>query len=143
MASALRPEYRLWVMFTGLALSGLFATVACSAPTIPVPAHEPVVTRGPSEVVAGLYVQGGAFIVGCPQLPRGPYAGTLTATSTQTGRVAARETLRQAGKLFVLKLAPGSYTLRATNSSGLRAVPSRVRIPAHRSVRQDVFVDVP
>jgi hypothetical protein len=130
-------------MLPGLALSGLLATVACSVPTIPVPAHEPVLTRGPSELVAGLYVQGGAYIVGCPQQPRGPYAGTLSAISTQTGRVVARETLHQAGKLFVLKLPPGSYTLRATNSSGLRAAPSRVRIPAHRSVRQDVFVDVP
>ncbi len=130
-------------MLSGLALSGLFATVACSAPTIPVPPHEPVLTRGPSELVAGLYVQGGAYIVGCPQQPRGPYAGTLSAISTRTGRVVARETLRQPGKLFVLKLAAGSYTLRATNSNGLLAAPARVRIPAHRSVRQDVFIDVP
>jgi hypothetical protein len=130
-------------MLSGLALSGLFATVACSAPTIPVPPHEPVLTRGPSELVAGLYVQGGAYIVGCPQQPRGPYAGTLSATSTRTGRVVARETLRQPGRLFVLKLAAGSYTLRATNSNGLLAAPSRVLIPAHRSVRQDVFIDVP
>jgi hypothetical protein len=130
-------------MLSGLALSGLFATVACSAPTIPVPPHEPVLTRGPSELVAGLYVQGGAYIVGCPQQPRGPYAGTLSAISTRTGRVVARETLRQPGRLFVLKLAAGSYTLRATNANGLLAAPSRVRIPAHRRVRQDVFIDVP
>jgi hypothetical protein len=130
-------------MLPGLALSGLFATVACSAPSVPVAPHEPVLTRGPTELVAGLYVQGGAYIVGCPQQPRGPFAGTLTATSTQTGRIVARETLRQPGKLFVLKLAAGSYVLRATNSSGLLAAPSRVRIPAHRTVRQDVFIDVP
>ena len=130
-------------MLSGLALSGLFATVACSVPAVPVPPHEPVLTRGPSELVAGLYVQGGAYIVGCPQQPRGPLAGTLSATSTRTGRVLARETLRQPGRLFVLRLPAGSYMLRATNSSGLRAAPSRVRIPAHRTVRQDVFIDVP
>ena len=72
-------------MLSGLALSGLFATVACSAPTIPVPPHEPVLTRGPSELVAGLYVQGGAYIVGCPLQPRGPYAGTLSAALTELG----------------------------------------------------------
>jgi hypothetical protein len=127
----------------GAALTGLFATVACSAPTVPIPPHEPVLTRGPSELIAGLYVQGGAYIVGCPPRPRGPFAGTLSATSTRTGKTVARETLRRSGKLFVLALAPGTYTLRATNAGGLVAAPTRVTIPAHRTVRQDVFIDVP
>jgi hypothetical protein len=130
-------------MLPGPALTGLFATAACTAPTVPIPPHEPVLTRGPSELVAGLYVQGGAYVMSCSPQPRGPFAGTLTATSTRTGKIVARETLRRSGKLFVLALAPGSYTLRATNSSGLAAAPSRVTIPAHRTVRQDVFIDVP
>jgi hypothetical protein len=112
-------------------------------PTVALPRHEPLVTRGPTELIAGLYVQGGAFIVGCPQRPRGPYAGTLTATSVRTGRRVARETLTKPGKLFVLALAPGRYVLRATESGGLRGAPVRVTIPAHRTVRQDVFIDVP
>jgi hypothetical protein len=119
------------------------ASVACLMPTVALPRHEPLVTRGPTELIAGLYVQGGAFIVGCPQRPRGPYAGTLTATSVRTGRRVARETLTKPGKLFVLALAPGRYVLRATESGGLRAAPVRVTIPAHRTVRQDVFIDVP
>lgn len=129
-------------MLLGTALAATIAT-ACSMPTVPLPPHEPLVTRGPGELVAGLYVQGGAFIMGCPQVPRGPFAGTLSATSTRSGRLVARQTLRRAGRLFVLKLPPGTYELRATESSGLVAAPVRVRIPAHRTVRQDVFVDVP
>jgi hypothetical protein len=123
--------------------NALSASVACVMPTVAVPRHEPLVTRGPTELVAGLYVQGGAFIVGCPQGPRGPFAGTLTATSVRTGKRAARETLTRSGKLFVLALAPGRYLLRAIDSGGLRSAPVRVTIPAHRTVRQDVFIDVP
>jgi len=91
-------------MLPGLALSGLFATVACSAPTIPVPPHEPVLTRGPSELVAGLYVQGGAFIVGCPQQPRGPFAGTFVDRWDQK-RVMVASDLIRAGLVLLVPLA--------------------------------------
>ena len=131
------------MMLVGPALTGLLATAACSMPTVPIPPDEPVLTRGPSELVAGLYVQGGAYVMGCSPQPRGPFAGTLSATSTRTGRIVARETLRRSGKLFVLALAPGRYLLRATESGGLRSAPVRVTIPAHRTVREDVFIDVP
>ena len=130
-------------MLPGPALTGLLATVACTMPTVPPARHEPTLSRGPSELVAGLYVQGGAYIVGCPQRPRGPFAGTLTATSTRTGRVVARETLKRPGRLFVLKLAPGAYMVRALSAGGLAGAPARVTIPANRTVRQDVFIDVP
>jgi hypothetical protein len=131
------------VMVVGPALTARSASVACVTPTVAVPRHEPRLTRGPTELVSGLYVQGGAFIVGCPQGPRGPFAGTLSAISTRTGKRVARETLTRPGKLFVLTLAPGSYLLRATDAGGLAAAPVRVTIPAHRTVRQDVFIDVP
>jgi hypothetical protein len=126
-----------------LALTMLLASPACSAPTVPLPAHEPQLTPGPTELVTGLYIQGGAYIVGCPQQPRGPYAGTLTVHGGRTGRVVARETLRRPGSLFVVPLSPGRYTLSATGASGLRAEPQMVMIPRHTTVRQDVFVDVP
>ena len=106
------------------------ASVACVMPTVAVSRHEPLVTRGPTELVAGLYVQGGAFVIGCPQVPRGPFAGTLTATSARTGRRVARETLTRPGKLFILALAPGRYVLRASAS---RHVDENVL--AHGAVR--------
>jgi hypothetical protein len=110
---------------------------------VPLPAREPQLTRGPTELVAGLYVQGGALIVGCPQQPRGPYAGTLTVRGARTGRLIARETLTRPAQLFVLELAPGRYTVSAIGATGLRAMPETVTIPRHTTVRQDIFVDVP
>jgi len=130
-------------MLAGLAATVLLAATACPMPTVPLPAHEPSRTPGPPELVSGLYVQGGALIQGCKPEPRGPYAGTLTVTSARSGRVVARRSLAVAGRLFVIRLAPGSYRLRARTSGGLEAVPQAVTIPSHRTVRQDVFVDVP
>jgi len=110
---------------------------------VPVPAKEPQLRPGPSELVAGIYVQGGAYFVGCPQEPRGPDAGTITVRGASSGRIVAAETLRRPGRLFVLPLAPGRYTVTGTSSGGLRTVPQRVTIPRHESVRQDLFIDVP
>jgi len=130
-------------MLAGLAATALLAATACPMPTVPLPAHEPSRTPGPAELVTGLYVQGGALIEGCQPQPRGPYAGTLTVTSARTGRVVAQRTLAVAGRLFVIALAPGSYRLRARIAGGLLAVEQSVTIPRQRTVRQDVFVDVP
>jgi hypothetical protein len=130
-------------MLAFLVLTMLLGGPACSGPTVPLPAHEPLLTRGPAELVAGLYIQGGAYIVGCPQQPRGPYAGTLTVRGARAGRLVARETLTRAAALFVVALPPGRYTVSATDASGLRAAPATVTIPRHTTVRQDIFIDVP
>jgi hypothetical protein len=132
-------------MLAALIVTTLLAGPACQHPTVPLPAREPHLTSGPAELVAGLYVQGGAFIPSCPQEPRGPYAGTLTARRLGGGAAAVvvRETLRHPGRLFHLRLAPGRYAVSATAAGGLRTAPQTVTIPAHTTVRQDVFVDVP
>ena len=119
------------------------AGVVCAKPTVALPAHDSLVTRGRSELRGGLYVQGGAFIVGCPQRPRGPFAGTLTVSNSTTGALVARQTLRRSGRLFTLKLVPGTYVLNATQTGGPAAVTVRVTITAHHTVRQDLFIDVP
>src|SRR6202035_138259 len=50
----------------------------CPHPTIPVPPNEPVYRTGPTELVSGLYIQGGAIPPPpCKPKPRGPYAGTI------------------------------------------------------------------
>src|ERR1017187_11035482 len=84
----------------------------CPKSTVAVAPREPSLTRGPTEVVVGLYVQGGALIPNCPQEPRGPDGGTVTVRA-QGGKVVAREPLRAAGKIFFLPIAPGTSTLRA------------------------------
>lgn len=114
----------------------------CPRPTVAVAPREPYVTRGATAVVVGLYVQGGALIPNCPQRPRGPDGGTVT-LSTRGGRIVARETLGAAGKLFVLAVAPGSYTIRARIAGGVRLAPVSVTVRKGYTVRHDLFEDVP
>ena len=130
-------------MLALLATAAVLAGAACPSPTVPLPPSEPHATAGPSELVAGIYIQGGAIIPGCHMRPRGPYAGTLAVYDAATGRLVARQTRRHDGRLFRIVLAPGTYTVRATDGGGLRTVPMTVRIPRHRTVRDDVFIDVP
>ena len=114
----------------------------CPKPTVAVAPREPYVTRGPTEVVVGLYVQGGAFIPNCPQEPRGPDGGTVTVTA-RGGKTVAHETLGGAGKLFVLRVAPGSYTISAKIANGVRLQPVSVTVRKGHTVRRDLFEDVP
>jgi hypothetical protein len=114
----------------------------CPKPTVAVAPREPYVTRGPTEVVVGLYVQGGAIIPSCPQEPRGPYGGTVT-VSAHGGRIVARETLHAAGKLFVLRVAPGSYTIGAKFASSVRVQPVSATVREGYTTRHDLFEDVP
>jgi len=131
-------------MIAPLLVSAALAGTRCPAPSIALPAHEPQRTAGPSALVTGLYVQGGALIPGCHPAPRGPYAGTLTVRSATGGRLVARVTLRRAGRLFRIRLPAGRYVVSATQTGGgLRAVPRTVTIAPHVTVRQDLFVDVP
>jgi len=114
----------------------------CPKSIVAVAPREPYLTRGPTEVVVGLYVQGGALIPNCPQEPRGPDGGTVT-VSAHGGRVVARETLSAAGRLFVLPVAPGNYTISARIANGIRLRPVSVTVRKGYTVRQDLFEDVP
>ena len=116
---------------------------ACATPLVPLPAHEPALTPGPSELVLGIYEQGGALVPNCPQRPRGPYAGSLTITSVRSGGVVARRTLRDDGRLFVVRLPAGRYRLSGRITGGALAVRETVTIPGHTTVREDLFVDLP
>jgi hypothetical protein len=114
---------------------------ACPKPAVAVAPHEPYVTRGPTEIVVGLYVQGGAFDPNCRrQPPRGPYGGTVVVRGA-SGAVVARETLRVSGKLFVIHVAPGRYTI-STQRGGF-VEPESVTVRAGYTVRRDLFEDVP
>ena len=114
----------------------------CPKPAVAVAPREPYVTRGRTEVVVGLYVQGGALIPDCPQEPRGPDGGTVTLTGPG-GRIVARETLGAGGRLFVLAVAPGKYTITAKIAGGVRLQPVPVTVRKGFTVRRDLFEDVP
>jgi hypothetical protein len=114
----------------------------CPKPSIAVAPREPYVTRGPTEVVVGLYVQGGPFIPDCRQEPQGPDGGTVTLRS-RGGTIVASQTVHGAGKLFVRHVAPGTYTLGAQRGDGIRLRSASVTVREGHTVRQDLFEDVP
>ena len=115
----------------------------CPHPTIPVPPNEPVYRSGPTMLVTGLYIQGGPVPPPpCKPQPRGPYAGTVRVTDPRTGRVVARQSVRD-GHLAHIRLAVGRYKVTGHFSGGATAPAVKVRVRAGRRVRQDIFEDVP
>jgi hypothetical protein len=119
----------------------------CAQPAFPGPSRRgPTASRGPAELIAGLYLHGGPTKTG-PHCRRPvPEAGTLV-VSTPAGEVIARRQV-QAGKFGVFPLPPGSYVLGGTidgaSSSSARQVPqTAVTIAANRTTRLNVVADVP
>jgi hypothetical protein len=118
------------------------AGTKCPHPSVPVPRHEPKYTPGPTELVSGLYIQGGAVYPHCRPEPRGPYAGTVKVTSQQGG-LAARKRVKN-GHLAHVRLPPGTYTVRWKFSGGEASPRSfTVTVQQGEKVRQDGFLDAP
>lgn len=117
----------------------------CARPSQPGPdTLGPTSSKGPTELVAGLFLAGGP-VVTSPRCPRGtPSGGVLTVTSAD-GQPVARRAVR-AGRFGVFPLKPGSYVLAGTVSGppgGRRTAPQPVTIAAHRTTRLNVVADVP
>ena len=100
------------------------------------PAHEPRVQRGPTELVSGLFLDGGP-LRRAPQCRSGtPSPGTIT-VSNQTGMVIASDKVYP-GKLARIRLAPGTYTIHGTfadatrNGQPIETEPQAVTITAGR-----------
>ncbi len=112
------------------------------------PAGEPLVKRGPTELISGLYLDGGPhrFTPRCQ--PGTPSPGTITVTSATTGAVVASDSVAS-GKLATIPLAPGTYTIVGTfgdatsNSQPIGTPPQQVTITAGHTVRQDIVVSIP
>lgn len=120
------------------------AATDCPHPSVPVPPNEPVYRAGPTELVSGLYIQGGPVPPRpCQPEPRGPYAGRITVASAKTGHTVASQSVAD-GHLAHIRLGPGRYTVSGRFASGGRTSYSpTVRIRRDYRVRQDVFEDVP
>jgi hypothetical protein len=123
--------------------SGEAVARTCPHPTVPVPPNEPVYTAGPTEVVSGMYIQGGAIPPPpCKPKPRGPYAGTITVTKYWSGATVASQTVTD-GHLAHIHLSPGTYKLSGHFSTGFTSYPVKIRIRQGYKTRQDAFEDVP
>ncbi len=111
------------------------------------PAGEPLVKRGPTELVSGLFLAGGPPSHS-PHCRSGtPSPGTITVTSSATGAVVASDNVAY-GQLATIPLAPGTYTIHGTfadafsNDQPIEAQPRQVTIVAGYTVRQDVVASI-
>jgi hypothetical protein len=116
----------------------------CAQPASPGPAQRgPVSEKGPTELIAGLYVQGGPLQTSASCRRGSSAAGTVT-VSTPGGKVIARRRVR-AGRFGIFPLAPGSYVIGGTLAGGhgtqLRSAP--VTLAARRTTRLNLVAQVP
>lgn len=125
----------------------VFVKPLCSQPALPGPARAGVEQRrGPAQLVAGIYEQGGPLVTG-PECRRAlPQAGTLT-VSTQAGQPVASRRVRD-GHVAIFPLRPGSYVLGGTFTSagrgaGVSVPPTAFTIVASRTTRVNAVATVP
>jgi hypothetical protein len=108
----------------------------CAQPAEPGPdVRGPISSRGPSELVAGLFLQGGPVRTAAHCRHGTSVAGTLT-VSAPDGRLVAHRTVR-AGRFAVFPLKPGRYTLLGSVAvpGGPVPQPEQVTIARSRTTR--------
>ena len=113
---------------------------------------EPLITAGPTELISGLYIVGGPLRLWseprCMPRPGESGAGTVTVRDPANGSIVASQTVTR-GHLATIPLAPGTYTIQGTfgnatiNGQPGESFPTMVEIQAGKTVRQDVFLNVP
>ena len=116
----------------------------CSQPAAPGPDSRGASSvKGPTELVAGLFVAGGPLELSSSCRHGTPSAGSLAVTRPDGMPVSSRSV--RAGRYAVFPLKPGRYLLSGTFSgSGNRPTePQAVTVAAHRTTHLDVVEDVP
>jgi hypothetical protein len=113
---------------------------------------EPLLTSGTTELISGLYIVGGPLRRWSEPrcMPRSgePWAGTVTVRDPANGSIVTSQTVTR-GHLAKIPLAPGTYTIQGTfgnatiNGRPGESFPTTVEIQAGKTVRQDVFLNVP
>jgi len=114
------------------------------------PAGEPILTPGPTELISGLYLDGGplAPLPGCTPRPGIPSPGTIVVLNPVTGSVVASQSVAL-GRLATLALSPGTYSVQGTfgdatvNGQAIQTPAQTVTIPSGETVRQDVIANIP
>jgi hypothetical protein len=112
---------------------------------------EPLRTPGPTELISGLYLDGGPHrfrsAQRCSSLSGTPSAGTITVTDPASGAIVASATVAN-GELAKIPLPPGAYTITGTfanafsNNQHIQSPPQTVTIRSGQTVRQDVSAGI-
>jgi len=110
--------------------------------------REPQVTRGPTMLVSGLFLDGGPLRrVGRCQ-PGTSSPGTIQVLNPTDGQLVASRTVA-AGQLARIALSPGTYAVEGTfanatrNGQPITTLPRDVTLEAGTVVRQDVVENIP
>jgi hypothetical protein len=113
------------------------------------PPGEPIIKSGPTELITGLFIEGGALIErsapNCKTLVGTSSAGTVTVTNS-VGSVIANDVALSAGHLLYLNVPAGVYTISGVVAGGNFAEkvgPITVSVGAGQIVRQDLVLSVP
>ena len=109
------------------------------------PPGEPILKPGPTEIITGLFIEGGAYIErsapNCKTLVGTSSAGTITITNSVETVVANTELT--AGQLLSVTVPAGTYTISGVFAGGNKVGPTTVTVPSGEIVRQDLVLDVP
>ncbi len=105
------------------------------------PEGEPLLTPGPSELISGLFVDGGPppVLISAPKCPTEgvPEGGTIVVANSAGTTIATQTVVK--GHLAKFPLSPGTYTITGTmEGQHSEAGPIQVTIPTGETVRQDL-----
>jgi hypothetical protein len=123
----------------------VFLEPLCAQPAQPGPKHAGAEQRrGPTELVAGLYVEGGPLQTSPHCRNALPQGGTLTVSSS-AGEIVASRRVRD-GHFAIFPLAPGSYVLAGSLSRAggrLDVPPTGFTIAARRTTHVNTVAVLP
>jgi hypothetical protein len=110
------------------------------------PSGEPIIKAGTTELITGLFIEGGAFIYRsapvCKDLMGKSTSGTITITNS-VGSIIANQMALSAGQLLYVNVQPGTYTVAGKLTGGTGVGPITVNVASGDVVRQDLVLDVP
>jgi hypothetical protein len=114
------------------------------------PRGEPLHAPGPTELISGLYLDGGPHrfrsAPRCASLSGDPLAGTIAVTDATSGAIVATETVVE-GQLARIQLPAGTYTItgtfaNASSNNHMQSLPQTVTILSGQTVRQDASAPI-
>lgn len=119
----------------------------CSGPADPgPPPGEPLLTQGQTELITGLFIEGGPLAERsapvCKDLVGKSSTGTITITNS-VGTVIANNMAITAGQLLYVNVTADQYTISGVFANGGAVGPTTVTVPDGEVVRQDLTLDVP
>jgi len=110
------------------------------------PAGEPIVKSGPTELISGLFLEGGPFLFrsapNCKDEVEESSPGWITVTNS-AGTVIVYKMELTEGQFLHVKVPAGKYTITGVLAVNNKVGPLTVDVPAGKTVRQDLTFDAP